>query len=80
MPWCTWLPDVLPKAPGDGHGSILDSSRFRTSIALELGVSVEDTNALVLGEHGDFMVPFPRLASVGGIPITDLLSEIASRR
>lgn len=43
-------------------------------------MSVEDTNALVLGEHGDFMVPFPRHASVGGIPITDLLSEIVSRR
>lgn len=65
----------FPKRRVMGMAGILDSSRFRTFIALELGVSVEDTNALVLGGHGDFMVPLPRHASVGGIPITDLLSE-----
>jgi malate dehydrogenase len=63
----------FPKHRVMGMAGILDSSRFRTFIALELGVSVEDTNALVLGGHGDFMVPLPRHASVGGIPITDLL-------
>ncbi len=58
-----------------GMAGILDSSRFRTFIALELGISVEDINALVLGGHGDFMVPLPRHASVSGIPITELLPE-----
>lgn len=65
---------AFPKRRVMGMAGILDSSRFRTFIALELGVSVEDTSALVLGGHGDFMVPLPRHASVGGIPITDLLS------
>lgn len=65
----------FPKNRVMGMAGILDSSRFRTFIALELGVSVEDTSALVLGGHGDFMVPLPRHASVSGIPITDLLSE-----
>lgn len=66
---------AFPKHRIVGMAGILDSSRFRTFIALELGVSVEDINALVLGGHGDFMVPLPRHASVSGIPITDLLSE-----
>ncbi len=65
----------FPRHKVIGMAGILDSSRFRTFIALELGVSVEDTSALILGGHGDFMVPLPRHASVGGIPITDLLSE-----
>jgi malate dehydrogenase len=58
-----------------GMAGILDSSRFRTFIGLELGVSVEDIHALVLGGHGDFMVPLPRHASVSGIPLTELLSQ-----
>ncbi len=65
----------FPKRRVMGMAGILDSSRFRTFIAMELGVSVEDTSALVLGGHGDFMVPLPRHASVGGIPLTDLLPE-----
>ncbi len=58
-----------------GFGNILDSMRFRTYIANELGVSREDTRALVIGEHGDSMVPLVDYASVSGIPITHLLSE-----
>jgi malate dehydrogenase len=65
----------FPKQRVMGMAGILDSARFRTFIALELGVSVEDTSALVLGGHGDFMVPLPRHASVGGIPLSDLLPE-----
>lgn len=65
----------FPRQRVMGMAGILDSARFRTFIALELGVSVEDTNALVLGGHGDFMVPLPRYASVGGIPVVDLLPE-----
>jgi len=53
---------------------VLDSARFRTFIAEELGVSVADTSAFVLGGHGDTMVPLPRYSTVAGIPITDLLS------
>jgi len=65
----------FPKSRVMGMAGILDSSRFRTFISLELGVSVEDINALVLGGHGDFMVPLPRHASVSGIPITELLTD-----
>ena len=52
---------------------VLDSARFRTFIAEELGVSVADTHAFVLGGHGDTMVPLPRYSTVAGIPITELL-------
>ena len=58
-----------------GMAGVLDSARFRTFIAEELEVSVEDTHAFVLGGHGDTMVPLPRYSTVAGIPITDLLSE-----
>jgi malate dehydrogenase len=57
-----------------GMAGVLDSARFRTFIAMELGVSVEDTHAFVLGGHGDTMVPLPRYSTVAGIPITELLS------
>ena len=58
-----------------GMAGILDTARFRTFIAMELGVSVEDVTALVLGGHGDAMVPLSRCASVGGIPLTELLPK-----
>ncbi|MCS7123880.1 MAG: malate dehydrogenase [Candidatus Bathyarchaeota archaeon] len=58
-----------------GMGNILDTLRFRSYIALELGVSREDIRALVIGEHGDSMVPLVEYASVAGIPITRLLSK-----
>jgi len=58
-----------------GMGGVLDSARFRTFIAMELGVSVENTHACVLGGHGDTMVPLPRYSTVAGIPITELMSK-----
>ena len=58
-----------------GMGNILDALRFRSYIALELNVSREDVRALVVGEHGDSMVPLVEYASVSGIPITRLLKE-----
>jgi malate dehydrogenase len=58
-----------------GMGNILDTLRFRSYIAAELGVSREDIRALVIGEHGDTMVPLVRYASVSGIPITELLGK-----
>ena len=58
-----------------GMGNILDTLRFRSYIAMELGVSREDVRALVIGEHGDTMVPLVHYASVSGIPITALLDK-----
>ncbi len=63
----------FPRERVIGMAGVLDSARFRTFIALELGVSVEDTHAFVLGGHGDTMVPLPRYSTVAGIPITELL-------
>jgi len=57
-----------------GMAGVLDSARFRSFIAEELGVSVADTHAFVLGGHGDTMVPLSRYSTVAGIPITELLS------
>jgi malate dehydrogenase len=57
-----------------GMAGVLDSARFRSFIAEELGVSVEDTHAFVLGGHGDTMVPLPRYSTVAGIPITELMT------
>jgi len=65
----------FPRKRVIGQSGILDSSRFRTFIAQELNVSVEDVYACVLGGHGDTMVAIPRLTTVGGIPITELLPQ-----
>ena len=58
-----------------GMAGILDTARFRAFLSMELGASVKDIQALLMGGHGDTMVPLPRYTSVGGIPITELLSE-----
>ncbi|MCH8822079.1 MAG: malate dehydrogenase [Planctomycetes bacterium] len=58
-----------------GQAGCLDVARFRTFIAMELGCSVEDIQALLLGGHGDDMVPLPRYTSVHGIPVSQLLSQ-----
>ncbi len=57
-----------------GMAGVLDSARFRTFIAAELNVSVENVTAFVLGGHGDTMVPLPRYSTVAGIPITELIA------
>ena len=57
-----------------GMAGALDSGRFRTFIAMETGFSVQDVTCMVLGGHGDTMVPVTRLANVGGVPVTDLIS------
>ncbi len=64
----------LPKSRVMGMAGVLDSARFRTFISRELNVSVENIQALVLGGHGDTMVPLPRFSTVAGVPITELLS------
>ena len=63
----------FPKNRVIGMAGVLDSARMRTFIAMELGVSVKDVTAFVLGGHGDTMVPLPRYSTVAGIPITELL-------
>ena len=64
----------FPRERVIGMAGILDSARFRTFIAEELNVSVENVTAFVLGGHGDTMVPLPRYSTVAGIPITELMS------
>ncbi len=58
-----------------GQAGVLDSSRFATFIAWELGVSVKDVNAMVMGGHGDTMVPIVRYANVNGLPVMELLER-----
>ena len=65
----------FPKNRVVGMAGILDSARFRVFIAMELNVSVEDIQALVLGGHGDSMVPLPRYSTVGGIQLPQILPE-----
>ncbi len=65
----------FPRERVIGMAGILDSARMRSFIAMELGVSVENTHAFVLGGHGDSMVPLARYSTVAGIPITHLLSQ-----
>ncbi len=67
-----------------GQAGVLDTARYRTFLAMELGVSVEDISALLMGGHGDTMVPMPSCTSVGGIPVLQLidakrLDEIVDR-
>lgn len=65
----------FPRERVIGMAGVLDSARFRSFIAMELNVSVEDVQAFVFGGHGDTMVPMPRYVSVGGIPLPQLLSK-----
>ena len=74
----------FPSARVIGQAGILDTARYRSFLAMELGVSVEDISAMLLGGHGDTMVPIPSCTSVGGIPVTQLikpdrLEQIVSR-
>jgi malate dehydrogenase len=70
----------FPRERVIGMAGVLDSARMRTFIAMELNVSVENVHAFVLGGHGDTMVPLPRLSTVAGVPITELLSKEAIDR
>jgi len=70
----------FPRERVIGMAGVLDSSRFRTFIAQELNVSVENVTAFVLGGHGDTMVPLARYSTVAGIPITELMDEATLER
>src|ERR687886_317086 len=65
----------FPRERVVGQAGVLDTARYRTFIAQELGVSVREVFALVLGGHGDTMVPLPSMATVSGVPITELLPQ-----
>ncbi len=73
MVWALQRFSGLPTSHVVGMAGVLDSSRFSHFIAEELGVSIEDVNAFVMGGHGDTMVPLPRYSTVAGIPLTDMV-------
>jgi malate dehydrogenase len=64
----------FPKERVIGQAGVLDAARYRTFIAMEAGVSVEDVQAMLMGGHGDEMVPLPRFSTIGGIPVTEFIS------
>ena len=73
MTYVAWKVSGFPSERVFGMAGILDTARYRSFIALELGVSVRDITAMVLGGHGDSMVPLPNYTTVAGIPLTELL-------
>ena len=73
MAWMFWKVSGFPKHRVVGMAGILDSARFRAFLAMELGISPTDIQAMVLGGHGDSMVPLPRYTTAGGITITQLI-------
>jgi malate dehydrogenase len=75
MCWTAYQASKFPKHRVIGMAGVLDTARFRTFIAAELNVSVENVTAVVLGGHGDTMVPIVRLSSVSGIPLTELMDQ-----
>jgi len=75
MCWVAYQVSKFSRNRVVGMAGVLDTARYRTFLALELGVSVENISALVLGGHGDTMVPRPRLTTVGGIPLPELLPQ-----
>jgi len=73
MTYVAWKVTGFPRERVIGQAGVLDSIRMRYFVAVELGVSVKDVQAMVLGSHGDQMVPLPRYTTVAGVPITELL-------
>ena len=80
MCWTAFQVSKFSKNRVIGMAGVLDTARFRTFIAMELGVSVENVTAVVLGGHGDTMVPLTRLSNVAGIPLSELLDESTLNR
>ncbi len=75
MTYLAYKKSGFPRERVMGMAGVLDTARYRTFIAMELGVSVEDIQALLLGGHGDEMVPLPRYTTVSGIPLSQLLPK-----
>ncbi|MBD2187435.1 malate dehydrogenase [Pseudanabaena mucicola] len=80
MTYLAWQVSGLPPHRVVGMAGVLDAARFQTFIAMELKTSSADIYTTVLGGHGDLMLPLPRLSTVNGVPITQLLSEDAIAR
>jgi len=75
MTYCTYLTAKLDPSKVFGMAGVLDTARYRSFLALELDVSPKDIQAVLMGGHGDTMVPLPRYTTVGGIPVTELIEE-----
>ena len=73
MTYLAWEATGLPERRVMGMAGVLDSARFQTFIAMELGISIAEINATVIGSHGDLMVPLPRYTTVSGIPISQMM-------
>ncbi|MBD0268940.1 MAG: malate dehydrogenase [Cyanobacteria bacterium Co-bin8] len=80
MTYLAWKVSGLPAERVMGMAGVLDSARFQTFIAMELGVPPGDVSALVLGGHGDLMVPLPQYSTVSGIPVTELVDAATLER
>jgi malate dehydrogenase len=78
--YLAWKLSGLPPYQVIGMAGALDASRFQTFIAMELGISIADITAMVMGGHGDLMVPLPRYSTVNGVPITELMTAEAIAR
>ena len=75
MTYCAFLNSKFPAQRVFGMAGILDTARYRAFLATELGVSPKDIQAVLMGGHGDTMVPLPRYTTVGGIPVTELMDK-----
>lgn len=80
MTYLAWQATQLPTQRVMGMAGVLDSARFQAFVAMELGISTADVRAIVLGSHGDLMVPLPRYSTVNGIPITELIDAATIER
>jgi malate dehydrogenase len=80
MTYLAWKASGLPSHKVVGMAGVLDASRFQAFIAMELGISIADITAMVMGGHGDLMVPLPRYSTVSGVPLTELMTEEAISR
>jgi len=75
MTYCAYITSKLPASRVFGMAGILDTARYRAFLATELNVSPKDIQAVLMGGHGDTMVPLPRYTTVGGIPVTELIAK-----
>ena len=75
MTYCAYLTAKVDSSKVFGMAGVLDTARYRSFLALELNVSPKDIQAVLMGGHGDTMVPLPRYTTVAGIPVTELISE-----
>lgn len=75
MTYCAYLTAKVDSSKVFGMAGVLDTARYRSFLALELNVSPKDIQAVLMGGHGDTMVPLPRYTTVGGIPVTEMIGE-----